>query len=153
MRGALYAINAYFYRRIMFLYSEECYTIKSINRLSNRYPYAASILVYTLIERILKIYCVNTNIIAKSEITNYPLGKLEKKLSLSKGIFSINRNNLIHSNLFFTEYGHKPKALRHTEHKKQLITAIDDLIEAVNFISKNDNIFLIYRKKHKIKYI
>ena len=91
-------------------------TIAAINKLKKSYPYAASLLVYVVIERQLKLYllghrneknnfknycCQSDDEFIKNCLTNLTLGKLEKKLKI-KCEAATDRNNLMHSNLYLS---------------------------------------------------
>lgn len=104
-------------------------TIDAINKLKDDYPYAASLLVYVVIERQLKEYILKNrnqidnfkknitesdNEFIKNVITKLTLEKVEKRLEITRGPAK-DRSDLMHSNLYLLKEKDLPDCERHNK--------------------------------------
>jgi len=145
-------------------------TIKALNEISAKYPFAASLLVYAIIERILKEYIIKNR--KKRSLLDYSYCKCPSQISLQnyhrfkkedfvkrfikritlgdaqrivltngKRDYATARNDLIHSNSYLLEQRKYKKTKRHDINKQSYKTAIQHLNFVINTFS-NFNIVL-----------
>jgi hypothetical protein len=137
-------------------------TIHALNQISPNYPFAAALLVYALIERILKEYIIknrkNRSLIDYSySKPSYPQLSLQNYHRYKKGDFlrlfikritlgdaqkivianckrnyATARNDLMHSNSYLLEQRKYTKAKRHGINKQSYRKAIDHLEFVIN---------------------
>lgn len=148
------------------LISKETSSLLAINELRDDYPYAASLLVYTVLERCLKIYLmenrnneemrrrIDLEIRVKGSRLSEQLQKhlddeqfvndvlmhctLRKLEKIYKigQCFSTHRNHIVHSNLYLSEQRSDSDDMRMQKNKGYLENAIRDLIRASRYFGK-----------------
>lgn len=154
-------------------------TIKAINDISTRnYPFAASLLIYAIIERILKEYIIEHR--KNRVLLDYAFCKCPDEISLQKYCrhkkqefvkkfikritlgdaqkivvnngkrdYATARNDLMHSNSYLLEQKKYNKIKRHNINKQNYKTALSHLELAINTFSD----FKIVVSNHVIKII
>jgi hypothetical protein len=140
-------------------------TIQALNEISRKYPFAAALLTYAIVERVLKEYIIknrkNRSLLdysyskpsdQKISLQNYYRCKKKdfirlfvKRIALGdaqiivsangKRDYATARNNLMHSNSFLLEERKYSKAKRHTIHQQSYKEASGHLEFVINNFS------------------
>ena len=151
-------------------------TIRALNEISPKYPFAAALLAYAIVERILKEYiiknrknrslldysyykpsnrrislqnrhrCKNKDFV-RLFIKRIALGDAQKiVIANGKRDYATARNDLMHSNSYLLEQRKYPKAKRHSINKQSYKKAIGHL----EFVINNFSDFKIEANDHEI---
>lgn len=139
-------------------------TFAALNDISTEYPFAASLLVYAIIERVLKEYIIKNRknrVVLNYDFCKYPGGlslqkchrykkqdfvkKFIKRIAFGdaqsivaaneKRNYAANRNDLMHSNSYLLEQKKFNKSKRHDINKQSYKTALSHLEFVINTFS------------------